>query len=553
MHAVCHDVLFSLDLWTQQLWPRLDGASKVAMRGVCSAMRSQVDGSRVEAVTSPASGFSGDDLSRALVRWPRTRHLTLLNVGGSFDLAPLATSSLAGLMSLTVRQAPHAATWDMEFSAGMAATVQGIDISGCTTLSSINCVSSCVQLRCLSMRSCVSSPDLSPLGACSQTLEELWMANNDQIENLDLLKACTGLRKLDIRGLYDLYEGADDLQLTCTQLADPWSVEVEGLVQKLRPTMPIATQLAAVAELLEEVENDCGFAEFAAAGAIPALLRLLGPASSADLMAAAAGALHRMAFLAAEEAENGNFDVTEAGALPALVLLLGQNSLAGVHAPAAIAIRKLANGVQNQTAIVATGAIPPLVELLGHESSAVIAAAARALHNLSSRHAQNKAVISTAVPTLVRLLGHELSADVQMAAAGAQRSLAANHAQNQSAYANAGAIPSLVQLLGSNSLAVVQEAAAGALRDLADNHVQNQADIAAAGAIPALEQLIGPNSSLGVQAAAAGALCNIAVNHAANKTSILALVQLLAPDSSADVQVAAADALCSMAAKHAQN
>jgi hypothetical protein len=110
--AACHDVLFSLDLWTQQLWPRLDSASKVAMRRVCIAMRAQVD-ERVEVVASPL-GFSAGDLKRALLRWPSTRDLTLLNVSSAYVLLPLSTASLARLTSLTVRQVTcmaHGGAW----------------------------------------------------------------------------------------------------------------------------------------------------------------------------------------------------------------------------------------------------------------------------------------------------------------------------------------------------------------------------------------------------------------------------------------------------------
>jgi hypothetical protein len=100
--ASAHAVLFSLDLWVV-LWPSLDHDSKVALRGVSSAMRRQVD-AFIEVVASPASGFSPDALTAALLRWPAVHHLTLLAVGGASDLAPLATASLSGLTSLTVRQ-----------------------------------------------------------------------------------------------------------------------------------------------------------------------------------------------------------------------------------------------------------------------------------------------------------------------------------------------------------------------------------------------------------------------------------------------------------------
>jgi hypothetical protein len=100
--ASAHAVLFSLDLWVV-LWASLDRGSKVALRGVSGAMRRQVDAS-IEVVASPASGFSADALTAALLRWPAVHHLTLLAVKIASDLAPLATASLSGLTSLTVRQ-----------------------------------------------------------------------------------------------------------------------------------------------------------------------------------------------------------------------------------------------------------------------------------------------------------------------------------------------------------------------------------------------------------------------------------------------------------------
>jgi hypothetical protein len=62
--ASAHAVLFSLDLWAV-LWPSLDHDSKVAMRGVSSAMRRQVDAS-IEVVASPASDFFPDALTAAV-------------------------------------------------------------------------------------------------------------------------------------------------------------------------------------------------------------------------------------------------------------------------------------------------------------------------------------------------------------------------------------------------------------------------------------------------------------------------------------------------------
>ncbi|KAG1662177.1 hypothetical protein FOA52_006397 [Chlamydomonas sp. UWO 241] len=77
-----HAVLFSPDLWALELFPWLDRASKVALRCVNKAMRSQVDAS-IEVVASPVSGFTPDALSAALVRWSGMHDLTLFAVSGA--------------------------------------------------------------------------------------------------------------------------------------------------------------------------------------------------------------------------------------------------------------------------------------------------------------------------------------------------------------------------------------------------------------------------------------------------------------------------------------
>jgi hypothetical protein len=101
--AVAHGVLFSPDLWLAQLWQRLDRGSKRALRGVSRAMRDQVDGA-VAVVESPAAGFTAKQLRRALVRLPGLTELALLGVSDDDrDLQPLRKTSLAGLMSLTIR------------------------------------------------------------------------------------------------------------------------------------------------------------------------------------------------------------------------------------------------------------------------------------------------------------------------------------------------------------------------------------------------------------------------------------------------------------------
>jgi hypothetical protein len=114
---LAHAVLFSPDLFPK-VFLCLDGGSKHALRASSVAMRDQVDGC-IEVVASPEEGFTGADLSRALLRWPRVRDLALLNVGKAAvdipwtaaargQLQPLSTASLAGLTSLTIREVGNA-------------------------------------------------------------------------------------------------------------------------------------------------------------------------------------------------------------------------------------------------------------------------------------------------------------------------------------------------------------------------------------------------------------------------------------------------------------
>jgi hypothetical protein len=103
--AAYHAVLLSpIDLFPE-VFKFLDRGSKVALRGVCRAMCTQVDGS-ISVVASPAAGFSSPDaLSAALVRCPHVHGLTLmLAVDSASGHAPLATVELAGLESLAVCQ-----------------------------------------------------------------------------------------------------------------------------------------------------------------------------------------------------------------------------------------------------------------------------------------------------------------------------------------------------------------------------------------------------------------------------------------------------------------
>jgi hypothetical protein len=133
-------------------------------------------------------------------------------------------------------------------SSGLAASLQVIDVSYCR-LNSINALRSCVRLTCLRIPG-VGVGDLSPLGACSE-LEELWIAWHSQVTSLAPLKACPRLCKLDLRGCRStLQDQVADLQrVACTQLADPKTVEIEGVVLDLQPGMPLWVQQAAAREL----------------------------------------------------------------------------------------------------------------------------------------------------------------------------------------------------------------------------------------------------------------------------------------------------------------
>ncbi|KAG1663330.1 hypothetical protein FOA52_004091 [Chlamydomonas sp. UWO 241] len=376
--AFYHAVLLSPDPWLV-VFPCLDRGSKVALRGVCAALRRQVDGA-MQVLASPAAGFYPDDLAAALVRWPAVKDLTLVLVVGSSasDLAPLATTTLAGLKSLAVRQAyaldkfgahEHLPALEMALSSSVGASLQVLDISGCRGLSSIDIVRSCMQLRSLRMPGCCGVSDLSPLAACSETLEELWMAENDQVVSLAPLQACTQLRKLDLLGcLSELHNQVEDLW-AYPQLADPFSVRLEGLVQRLQANIPPDMQRDA-AESLSCI-SICGDKDaIAASGALPALVQLLVSAANvhrADAFCCFWHATTTLRQLASNHAGN-QATIAAAGAIPALVHLLGHTRDSDVQGAAAATLGNLAGSAHNLAAITAAGAIPALWQLLHSES-----------------------------------------------------------------------------------------------------------------------------------------------------------------------------------------
>jgi hypothetical protein len=117
--------------------------------------------------------------------------------------------------------------------------------------------------------------DLSPLAGCSEMLEELWMAGNGQVQSLVPLKACTRLAKLDLCDCNaQLLSQLGDLKLACTQLADPSSVVLEGLVHDLQPGIPSDHQESAI-DYLENYDHEFAGNRVAAAGGILPLVKLL--------------------------------------------------------------------------------------------------------------------------------------------------------------------------------------------------------------------------------------------------------------------------------------
>jgi hypothetical protein len=273
-------------------------------------------------------------------------------------------------------------TWD-PLTLSAVAKLRVLDISGCYRINSIDAVRSCVQLRCLWMPGCFRVSDLSPLAACSETLEELWMAHNEQIDSLAPLKACTRLRKIDLRGCNShLRDQVEDLRLTCIQLADPASVKIEGSVHNLQPSFPTYMQAGAAAALIDVIRGGGveAKAAIAAAGAIPALVQLLASDSPGVQMTAASA----LCILACGHAQS-QAAIALAGAIPAFVQLLRPGPEGDLQRAAASALSSLAaEHTANQAAFAAAGAIPLLVQLQGSTYAHVREAATGALLHLAA-------------------------------------------------------------------------------------------------------------------------------------------------------------------------
>jgi hypothetical protein len=123
-----------------------------------------------------------------------------------------------------------------------------------------------------------------------------------------------------------------------------------------------AEALAVIVEGCKRLHGDFRVA-IVAVGAIPLLVHLLGPGSSAKVQRDAA----RTLVLLARDDESG-IGIAAAGAIPPLVRLLGPASSAEVQQYAASALSFIALNSDNVVTIASAGAIPLLVQMLGPAS-----------------------------------------------------------------------------------------------------------------------------------------------------------------------------------------
>ncbi|KAG1677122.1 hypothetical protein FOA52_000928 [Chlamydomonas sp. UWO 241] len=176
---------------------------------------------------------------------------------------------------------------------------------------------------------------------------------------------------------------------------------------------------------------------------------LLGPDTPANILEAAAGALHKLA----EITDNQVAIATAPGVIPLLVQLLGPGSAAGNSAQqgslqqcAAGILGSLAGNADNAVTIAAAGAVPPLVQLLGAGSAARVQHNAAAALELA-RNADNAVTIADAgaIPLLVQLLGACSNDATKSVASGALQRLGQSSAYIRTAIAAAGASANLIR------------------------------------------------------------------------------------------------------------
>ncbi|KAG1678302.1 hypothetical protein FOA52_013923 [Chlamydomonas sp. UWO 241] len=549
---VCWDaVLLSNDLFSA-VWVWIsDQDSKRSLRAANQAMRMQVDGAVVE-LTVPTDADPGEFRQALEVRWPGVKHLVMHITGdgsGLDSLAVATTSSLRRMEQLSVRQV---VIWGgggshplPAFSSNVAATLKVLDIRYCSLFSNIDSVRICAQLTRIQM-DCTNISDLTPLASCTH-LEEVWLAGCYGVRGLAPLMSCPRLRKLDVDACRTEVRNTqfEDLKAACTQLQDPSSMLLEGLVHDLDAGIPNNAQCEA-AEALAVFADDGAQnqATIAAAGAIPRLVKLLGPGSTDRMHEAAAAALCNLALNNSENKVTIGRAIATAGAIPLLVKLVEPGTPAEVQKIAMVALRSLvaADDAQTQAAVIAAGVIPRMVKLLKpgcaaeDQQAAIDVLVDMATVGTVVPGSQIHAAIlaSGAVPPLLQLMESGSSPEVQESAIGALKSLAAvDLAQTQTAIIGTGIIPRMVQLLGPATAADVQTEAIGALRSLAavsdltdyptsaSKCTQIHTAMFAAGALPPLVQLLVRDTPEDVQVAAAGLLTKLASSDARHRVAIV--------------------------------
>jgi len=273
--------------------------------------------------------------------------------------------------------------------------------------------------------------------------------------------------------------------------------------------------------------------EMVAAGAIPALVRLLSTSSSAEVQQAAARTLANLTSSRTSDRGGSVKAAVAAGAVPSLVQVLSTTDAPLVVCEAAWALNSLANeNPPGRAAIAAAGGIPALVgRLCSTDSKAAQEAVATLLGNLAGMCPSHRKEIAAAgvIPILARLLAGSgddasgsssdsdssgarsrrpgstsLSAGVREAAAEALSSLAGSR-QIRQQIADLGCLPALVQHLSDSTYDWLLEHIALLFCSLANDSSDSQQALVAAGAIPPLQRLQF-YSDQGVRAAAEQAL-----------------------------------------------
>jgi hypothetical protein len=307
--------------------------------------------------------------------------------------------------------------------------------------------------------------------------------------------------------------------------------EAMKLVRKLGSSrrVEVAQALAKIAASCDEGHPD-SLAAISEAGAIPPLLRLLGPGPSQMTQQKASSSL----YILAAYADHNKAEIAASGAIPTLVELLQPGSIpADTQINVVGVLMHLCDGDAGYAVtIAAAGAIPQLVRLLGSGSHTKIQKnAASALGKLvlnTEMNAQNAVAVAAAgaIPALVALLQHGNPTQVRGSAAGAISALA-YHAASAATISAEGGVLLLVELLEPGFSATIQQNAAGSLAHLS-LHAELASTIADAGAIPSLLRLMGPVSPPQLQLYAARALNHLDEHGQDVPSSVLIIAQQIA-------------------------